>query len=59
MNILFTSVGRRVELIRSYKEAARNIGVPVTIIGTDITNSAPALSFCDSMTAQPNIAIKG
>lgn len=47
MNILFTSVGRRVELIRSYKEAARNIGVPVTIIGTDITNSAPALSFCD------------
>ena len=36
MNILFTSVGRRVELIRSYKEAARNIGVPVTIIGTEM-----------------------
>ncbi|SER46987.1 HAD hydrolase-like protein [Lachnobacterium bovis] len=47
MNILFTSVGRRVEIIRSYKEAASNIGIPVTLIGTDITNSSPALSFCD------------
>ncbi len=47
MKILFTSVGRRVELMQAFHDAAERIGVDLTIIGTDITGSAPALQFCD------------
>ena len=47
MKILFTSVGRRVELMQAFKSAAADLGVDLTIIGADITESAPALYFCD------------
>ena len=47
MKILFTSVGRRVELIQAFYNAAERLGVDLTIIGVDITKSAPALQFCD------------
>ncbi len=47
MKILFTSVGRRVELMQAFHRAAQKLGVDLTIIGADITRSAPALQFCD------------
>ena len=47
MKILFTSVGRRVELMQAFRKAADELGVSLTIIGADITPSAPALFFCD------------
>lgn len=47
MKILFTSVGRRVELMQAFKNAACELGVDLKIIGVDITESAPALCFCD------------
>ncbi len=47
MKILFTSVGRRVELIQAFRQAAERLGVELTIIGADISNRAPALQFCD------------
>lgn len=47
MKILFTSVGRRVELMQAFRKAADELGVNLTIIGADITASAPALFFCD------------
>ncbi len=47
MNILFTSVGRRVELIQAFRCAAEELDIELTIIGADITKSAPALQFCD------------
>ncbi len=47
MKILFTSVGRRVELMQAFKKAAKELNVDLTIIGADITASAPALFFCD------------
>ena len=47
MKILFTSVGRRVELMQAFRNAADELGVELTIIGADITSSAPALFFCD------------
>lgn len=47
MKILFTSVGRRVELMQAFRKAADELGVDLTIIGADITESAPALYFCD------------
>ncbi len=47
MKILFTSVGRRVELIQAFRKAANELQIKLTIIGADITIDAPALYFCD------------
>lgn len=47
MKILFTCVGKRVELLQAFKAASENLGVSLQIIGTDITDTAPALFFCD------------
>lgn len=47
MKILFTSIGRRVELIQAFYHAAQKLGINLTIVGADITGSAPALQFCD------------
>ncbi len=46
MNILFTSVGRRVELLQAFRNAAKRMNESLTIIGTDISSTAPALCFC-------------
>lgn len=59
MKILFTSVGRRVELIQEFKNAANQLNVKLDIFGADISDTAPALFFCDktfmvSKTASPN-----
>lgn len=43
--ILFTSVGRRVELVRAFQEASVREQIPVWIIGADLSDSAPALFF--------------
>ena len=47
IKILFTSVGRRVELIRAFRSAADCLGITLEIWGADITDTAPALLFCD------------
>ena len=47
MKILFTSVGRRVELLQEFKKASIEANIDLTIIGTDCTDTAPALSYCD------------
>ena len=47
MKILFTSVGRRVELIQAFRSAAKRLAVDITIIGADLVTDAPALYFCD------------
>lgn len=47
MKILFTSVGRRVELMQAFRCAAEKLNIVLTIIGADITDSALALYFCD------------
>lgn len=48
IKILFTSVGRRVELIQAFKSAASRLGLTIKLYGADITEDAPALFFCDS-----------
>lgn len=55
MKILFTSVGRRVELIQMFKNAANKLNVNLEIYGTDITKLAPALAFCDHAVITPKI----
>ena len=47
MKILFTSVGRRVELVQMFRRAADKKRIKLTIYGADISDSAPALAFCD------------
>lgn len=47
MKILFTSVGRRVELVQAFRKAANELQIELTIIGADIATDAPALFFCD------------
>ncbi|MBQ8228071.1 MAG: ATP-grasp domain-containing protein [Clostridia bacterium] len=47
VRILFTGVGRRVELVQAFRQAAFCIGINLKIFGTDITKTAPALSHCD------------
>lgn len=47
LKILFTSVGRRVELMQAFKQASSLCETPIVLYGTDISDSAPALSYCD------------
>jgi carbamoyl-phosphate synthase large subunit len=55
MKILFTSVGRRVELMQAFREAAEKLNIKLEIYGADITSSAPALFFCDHTVIVPRI----
>ena len=48
MKILFTSIGRRVELVQSFRSAAANLNIDLKILGVDISMDAPALYFCDA-----------
>lgn len=45
--ILFTGVGRHVELIQAFKQAANRLNVNLKLYGADMAVTAPALVFCD------------
>jgi len=47
INILFTSVGRRVELVQAFKDAAKKARCTLKVFGADINTTAPALYYCD------------
>lgn len=47
IHILFTGVGRRVELIQAFRQAALRLRVNLKIYGADMAGTAPALAFCD------------
>ena len=47
MNILFTGVGRRVELLQAFREAATYLNKDIKIYGADIAGTASAMAFCD------------
>lgn len=55
MKILFTSVGRRVELIQAFRDAAEKNNISLEMFGADISKSAPALAFCDYSVIVPRI----
>ena len=50
-NILFTCAGRRVALIRTFRQALDELGLSGRLVGTDITASAPALRLWTSSDA--------
>lgn len=47
MKILFTSIGRRVELMQAFRNAAIKLNIPLIIYGADMSKDAPALFYCD------------
>ncbi len=47
IKILFTSAGRRVELMQAFRQAADMVDEKVMIYGADMSDSAPALAYCD------------
>lgn len=47
IKLLFTSVGRRVELLQAFRHAGDKLGLRLKIYGAEMSNSAPALAFCD------------
>ena len=47
INILFTGVGRRIELIQAFRNAALVLNKEVNIFGADMAGTAPALVNCD------------
>ena len=55
MRILFTSVGRRVELVQSFRDAANKHGMDLQIYGADMSITAPALCFCNRTILVPRI----
>lgn len=55
MKIIFTSVGRRVELVQAFRNAAKKLNIKLEIYGADITESAPGLQFCDNTVIVPRI----
>src|SRR5687767_5032775 len=47
LNILFTSAGRRVELMRAFRQAYADLGLAGKIVATDINPLAPSLQCVD------------
>lgn len=47
INILFTGVGRRIELLQAFRNAALVLNKSLKIYGADIAGTAPALAYCD------------
>lgn len=58
LNILFTSVGKRIELIKAFREAYQSLHLDGKIIGTDINPLAPALQVVDSYRIVPEVQSK-
>lgn len=47
MRILFTGVGRRIELLQAFRNAALVLNKKLKIYGADMAGTAPALAYCD------------
>ncbi|MGE5296126.1 MAG: ATP-grasp domain-containing protein [Solirubrobacterales bacterium] len=45
--VLFTCIGRRVSLLRSFQQAAKELRLRAAFCGTDIGQLSPALQLCD------------
>jgi len=46
-SILFTCIGRRVSLLNSFRSAAKELKINLSLLGTDTTELSPALQLCD------------
>jgi carbamoyl-phosphate synthase large subunit len=55
LNILFTSAGRRVELVRAFHRAYQALGLDGRIVVTDIGPLAPTAQLADRFCLVPQI----
>jgi len=55
-NVLLLSVGRRVELVNCFKQAAKKLKIESVIVGADCQSNAPALYFSDKSCILPKIS---
>jgi carbamoyl-phosphate synthase large subunit len=56
VNVLFSGVGRRVELLRAFKAAYEELGIDGKVVAVDIDPLAPALREADSTYIVPRLA---
>jgi carbamoyl-phosphate synthase large subunit len=47
INILITSIGRRVALVECFRDAFTELGIKGAIVGADLTDTAPAYHVTD------------
>lgn len=47
IKILVTGVGRRIELMQAFRQAAQVLNIDFKLYGADMAGTAPALAFCD------------
>ncbi len=47
IHILFTGVGRRIELLQAFRQSALSGNMSIKIYGADMAGTAPALAYCD------------
>jgi carbamoyl-phosphate synthase large subunit len=47
LNILFTCIGRRVSLLNSFRRAAKQLKIDLSVLGTDSTKLSSALQLCE------------
>jgi len=47
IKILFTGVGRRIELLQAFRNAAHVLNMELKIYGADMAGTAPSLVYCD------------
>jgi carbamoyl-phosphate synthase large subunit len=55
LNVLFTSAGRRVELLRAFRRAYATLGLEGRIVAIDVDPLAPALSAADCAYIVPRL----
>jgi len=55
VNVLFTSAGRRVELVRSFRAAYRKVGIAGRIVAVDVDPLATALRLADRSYLVPRL----
>ena len=55
MNVLFTSVGRRVELLKAFRAAYRSLQLEGRIVALDVDPLAPALQLADEPYIVPSV----
>ncbi len=59
ITVLFTCVGRRVELVQAFRAAGRRLGLELRMVGLDSDPTAPALLCVDRPVLVPPVADSG
>lgn len=59
LRVLFTCVGRRIELVEAFREAAADLDLRLTIHGADVNWYAPAAHWVDHAHIVPPITARG